>query len=124
LTVAEVGEVMGGDDFVATPVTVTGASLCGYTSEASGNEVVLSVYDGDAARGTILPLQLILDAGAAGVSAVDGIGETAIYSDDGTLTVYENGTAVIVNVEQSDATDAAGLQGLAVDLAEKVAERI
>jgi hypothetical protein len=124
LTTGEVGDVMGATDFASQAVTAQGAALCGYTSEASGSEVVLSVYEGDAALGIITPMQYIVDAGAAGVSRVDGIGELAVYSDDGTLALYDNGTAVLVNVDQSDATDAAGLQALAEDLARKVAERL
>jgi hypothetical protein len=124
LTVGEVGDAMGGTDFVAQPVTTGGGSLCGYRSEGSGNEVVLTVYEGDAALGMMMPMELIADSAAEGVSRVDGIGETAVYSDDGTLALYENGTAVLVNVEQSDATDAASLQALAVDLGRKVADRL
>ena len=120
LTEAEVEGILHGA-MVATPKTspdgITGT--CDYKSEASGNEVTVSVAEGDAAKAQFDGFS---SAGNLG-SKVDGIGDAAFYTD-GEISIWKGSRGTGISIDQSDATDEAALKALAVALGKIAAGRL
>ena len=120
MTEAEVAGILNGA-MVATAKTsgdgVTGT--CEYASEESGNQVVVSVAEGAAAK---TQFDGYAAAGQLGTK-VDGIGDAAYYTD-GEISVWKGDHGVGISIDQSDATDEASLKALAVALGKLAAGRL